>query len=76
MARPFDEPAYPALTMADFGTGGRCRVDVHHGGRMVAIGDPADPALRRAPTYTPPTPGMADLLIHGLPGRLIDLPRG
>jgi hypothetical protein len=38
----------------------------------MVIGDHTDPALRVTPALVQPSPHVADLVIHGLPGRFIE----
>jgi hypothetical protein len=68
----FHEPAYPQLQATDFGPGKQYRVATHNGGRTVVIGDHSDAGFQLTPNYVQPGPDAVDVVIHGLPGRLIE----
>jgi hypothetical protein len=72
MGRSFSDAPYPQLRVQDFGPGKQCRVEVHNGGRTVVIGDHGDPGLQKTHRLVQPGPDAVDVVIHGLPGRLID----
>jgi hypothetical protein len=72
MGRSFSDAPYPQLRVQDFGAGKQCRVEAHHGGRTVVIGDHSDPGFQKTHRLVQPGPDAVDVVIHGLPGRFID----
>jgi len=72
MGGPFNEPPYPQLQAQDFGPGKQYRVDAHHGGRTIVIGDYTDLGFQKTHTYVSPGLNAVDVVIHGLPGRFIE----
>jgi hypothetical protein len=72
MGGPFHEPAYPALSMQDFGTGSQYRAATYKGNRTVVIGAIKDPMLAQIPNRVQPAGTVVDVAIHGLPGRFIE----
>ncbi len=76
MGGPFDEPPYPTLQARDFGPGKQFRVEIHNGGRTIVIGDFNDAGFQLTPSYIQPGPDAIDVVIHGLPGRFIEMLAG